>query len=150
MIPAIRWSPSIRWSPAIRWSPGIWWSIRSMDFDNRKVYGDTSITDGLVIFILWDSSIEIVWLLLCQFQKPHVVTLLMFELKTRCFDKLNNGNIFLVSETNIRKASGDWGKWPIDYVQTEGNQILCIRAPASEKDEQITQLSSHSHLQQTL
>ena len=23
-------------------------SIRSMDFDNRKVYGDTSITDGLV------------------------------------------------------------------------------------------------------
>ena len=50
MIPAIRWSPGIRWSPAIRWSPGIRWSIRSMDFDNRKVYGDTSITDGLVIF----------------------------------------------------------------------------------------------------
>ena len=50
MIPAaaIRWSPGIRWSPAIRWSPGIRWSIRSMDFDNRKVYGDTSITDGLV------------------------------------------------------------------------------------------------------
>ena len=50
MIPAaaIRWSPGIRWSPAIQWSPAIWWSIRSMDFDNRKVYGDTSITDGLV------------------------------------------------------------------------------------------------------
>ena len=27
---------------------------------------------------------------------------------------------------------------------------MCIRAPASEKDELITQLSSHSHLQQTL
>ena len=23
-----------------------------MDFDNRKVYGDTSITDGLVFFII--------------------------------------------------------------------------------------------------
>ena len=45
MIPAA----DIRWSPGIRWSPAIRWSIRSMDFDNRKVYGDTSITDGLVI-----------------------------------------------------------------------------------------------------
>ena len=53
MIPAaaIRWSPSIRWSPATGWSPAIRWSIRSMDFDSRKVYGDTSITDGLVFFI---------------------------------------------------------------------------------------------------
>ena len=51
MIPAIRWSPGIRWSPAIRWSPGIWWSIRSIDFDNRKVYGDTYITDGLVLIV---------------------------------------------------------------------------------------------------
>ena len=34
--------------PAIRWSPAIQWSIRCMNFDNRKVYGDTSITDGLV------------------------------------------------------------------------------------------------------
>ena len=50
MIPvaSIRWSPGIWWSPGIRWSPAIRWSIRSMDFDNRKVYGDTSITDGLV------------------------------------------------------------------------------------------------------
>ena len=46
MIPAA----AIRWSPVIRWSPAIRWSIRSMDFDNRKVYGDTSITDGLVFF----------------------------------------------------------------------------------------------------
>ena len=44
MIPGIRWSLAIRWSPAIRWS------IRSMDFDKPKVYGDTSITDGLVLF----------------------------------------------------------------------------------------------------
>ena len=36
------------WSPGIRWIPAIRWSIRSLDFDNRKVYGDTSITDGLV------------------------------------------------------------------------------------------------------
>ena len=34
---------------AIRWSPAIRWSIKSMDFDNWKVYGDTSITDGLVL-----------------------------------------------------------------------------------------------------
>ena len=33
---------------AIWWSPDIRWSIRCMDFDNPKVYGDTSITDGLV------------------------------------------------------------------------------------------------------
>ena len=40
--------PAIRWSSAIWWSPVIWWSIGSMDFDNPKVHGDTSITDGLV------------------------------------------------------------------------------------------------------
>ena len=39
---------AIWWSPAILRSPAIWWTIRSMDFDNWKVYGDTSITDGLV------------------------------------------------------------------------------------------------------
>ena len=50
MIPAFRWSPVIRWSPAIWWSPAIRWSIGRMDFDNSKVYGDTSITDGLVKF----------------------------------------------------------------------------------------------------
>ena len=49
MIPAIRWSPAIGWFPAIRWSPVIRWSIGSMDFDNPKVYGDTSISDGLVL-----------------------------------------------------------------------------------------------------
>ena len=61
--------PGIRWSPAIRWSPGIRWSIRSMDFDNRKIYGDTSTTDGLVsitmcvfafvfvyLFLFWQKS----------------------------------------------------------------------------------------------
>ena len=45
---------------AIWWSPAIRWSIRSMDFDNRKVYGDTSITDGLVFlkkfFIFFENS----------------------------------------------------------------------------------------------
>ena len=32
-----------------------------MDFDNRKVYGDTSITDGLVFFeeFSWKSVIDI-------------------------------------------------------------------------------------------
>ena len=35
--------------PSYSMTPGIRWSIRSMDFDNRKVYGDTSITDGLVL-----------------------------------------------------------------------------------------------------
>ena len=44
MIPAA----AIWWSPGIRWSPAIRWSIRSMDFYYWKVYGDTSITDGLV------------------------------------------------------------------------------------------------------
>ena len=48
MIPALRWSPAIRWSPAFQWSPAIEWSIWSMVFDNPKVCGDTSITDGLV------------------------------------------------------------------------------------------------------
>ena len=48
MIPNYSMIPAIWWSPAIRWSPAIWWSIGSMDFDNPKVYGDTSITDGLV------------------------------------------------------------------------------------------------------
>ena len=48
MIPAIRLYPAIRWSPAIGWSPVIRWLIGSMDFDNPKVYGHTSINDGLV------------------------------------------------------------------------------------------------------
>ena len=73
MIPAaaIRWSPGIRWFLGIRWFPGIrWftairWLIRCMDFDNRKVYGDTSITDGLVFLlllaILWNEETE-VWI----------------------------------------------------------------------------------------
>ena len=43
MIPNYSMIPTIRWSPAIRWSNG------SMDFDNPKVCGDTSITDGLVL-----------------------------------------------------------------------------------------------------
>ena len=32
--------------------PAIWWSIGSIDFSNPKVYGDTSITDGLVFMSL--------------------------------------------------------------------------------------------------
>ena len=56
MIPAA----AIRWSPGIRWSPAIRWSNRSMDFDNRKVYGDTSITDGLVYW----------WTLYCMLRFP--------------------------------------------------------------------------------
>ena len=47
--------PAIQWSPAIWWSSAIWWSIGSMDFDNQKVYGDTSITDGLVWFTRIDN-----------------------------------------------------------------------------------------------
>ena len=45
--------PAIHWSPALRWSPAIWWSIGSIDFDNPTVYGDTSITDGLVNNYYW-------------------------------------------------------------------------------------------------
>ena len=36
-------------SKGTRWSPTIRWSIGSMYFDNPRVYGDTSITDGLVV-----------------------------------------------------------------------------------------------------
>ena len=77
MIPGIRWSPDIRWSPGIRWSPAIWWSpairwsIRSMDFDKPKVYGDTFISDGLVFYFFvhclqdglkkWNVTIRLCW-----------------------------------------------------------------------------------------
>ena len=40
--------PSYLMIPGIRWSPAIPWSIGSIGFDNPKVYGDTSISDGLV------------------------------------------------------------------------------------------------------
>ena len=69
MIPAaaIRWSPGNRWSPGIRWSPAIRWSIRSMYFDNRKVYSDTSITDGLVNQIMIVNSLQsYVWRLFME------------------------------------------------------------------------------------
>ena len=62
MISAIRWSLAIRWSPAIRWFPAIWWSIGSIDFDNPKVYGDTSIFDGhwwLLLVIQWQGQARI-------------------------------------------------------------------------------------------
>ena len=55
MTPAIRWFPGFQWSPGIRWSPAIRWSIRSMDFDNSKVYGDTFISDGLVFLQHWSN-----------------------------------------------------------------------------------------------
>ena len=61
--PAIRWSPAIWWSPAIRWSPVIRWSIGSMHFDNPKVYGDTSITDGLVLLFTFVNMILLVFVL---------------------------------------------------------------------------------------
>ena len=48
MIPIYSMIPAIRWSLAIPWSSAIGWSIGSMNFDNPKVYGDTSITEGLV------------------------------------------------------------------------------------------------------
>ena len=48
MIPNYSMIPAIRWSPAIWWPPAIWRSIGTKDFDNPKVHGDTSITDGLV------------------------------------------------------------------------------------------------------
>ena len=70
--PSIRWSKIIWWYPSLWWSRShyewkywLWWSIRilwspslghpkgisigSMDFDNPKVYSDTSIFDGLVV-----------------------------------------------------------------------------------------------------
>ena len=40
--------------------PAIRWSIRSMDFDKPKVYGDTSITDGLV-FLKVEPSCDQTW-----------------------------------------------------------------------------------------
>ena len=68
MIPNYSMFPAaaIWWSPGIRWSSAIRWSIRSMDFDNPKVYGDTSITDGLVFFDNrgfpnWGEGVEIVF-----------------------------------------------------------------------------------------
>ena len=50
VIPKYSMISAIRWSPAIRWSQAIWSSIGSIDFDSPKVYGDTSITGGLVYF----------------------------------------------------------------------------------------------------
>ena len=44
--------PSYLMIPAIPWSSAIRWSIGSMEFDNPKVYGDTSIADGLVFMCL--------------------------------------------------------------------------------------------------
>ena len=51
--------PSYSMIPAIQWSPAIPWSIGSMDFDNPKVYGDTSITDGLVLVWSWERGAKI-------------------------------------------------------------------------------------------
>ena len=60
MIPSYSMIPAIRWSPAIWWSPAIRWSIGSMDFGNPKVYGDTSIIDGLVIISLLLGAIVLI------------------------------------------------------------------------------------------
>ena len=64
MIPNYLMIPAIWWSPAIRWSQTNQWSIGGMAFDNQKVYGDTSNTDGLVyLFITKTTCVEILGLL---------------------------------------------------------------------------------------
>ena len=71
---AIQWSPAIWWCPAIRWSPAIWWSIGGMDFDNPKLYGDTSISDGLVS-IKTGANVALVylWVFKCHFKSPEFI-----------------------------------------------------------------------------
>ena len=44
--------PQLFDDPSYSIIPAIWWSIGSIDFSNPKVYGDTSITDGLVFMSL--------------------------------------------------------------------------------------------------
>ena len=70
MIPSYSMIPAIKWSPAIWWSTSIWWSQLFDDpqlFDDQlevwtliiqKVYGDTSISDGLVFIGLRVKSQE--------------------------------------------------------------------------------------------
>ena len=46
----LRW---VMWASSNSMTPSYWWSIGSIDFDNPKVYGDTSNTDGLVFLITY-------------------------------------------------------------------------------------------------
>ena len=63
--------PQLFDNPSYWMIPAIWWSIGSMDFDNSKVYGDTSITDGLMFynyrtlqFVLWELGLWYIWYVL--------------------------------------------------------------------------------------
>ena len=56
-----------------------------MDFDNRKVYGDTSITDGLVSSPRepWMQSLSIARSLTHVFIMTHLVEYIVHQLKCR-------------------------------------------------------------------
>ena len=45
-------------------------SMSSMDFDNTKVYGDTSILDGLVFYENQNLASNIFWGKFCTFYPP--------------------------------------------------------------------------------
>ena len=46
----LQWSKGIRWSPSLRWSKGNFnWKY---GLDNSKIFGDTSVSDGLVCLLV--------------------------------------------------------------------------------------------------
>ena len=64
-----------------------------MDFDNPKVYGDTSITDGLVFLNFFSSIFGNVFPTLSDFSRVHY-----------CYDDLT---LTLALETDRKDAQGD-------------------------------------------
>ena len=126
MIPNYSMIPAIRWSPAIQWSPAIWWSTGSTDFDNPKVYDDTSITDGLV------------WRTICHHPRCHVhicvaapFFCLNFGLGVFFLAKTVSVSSFSSKLTTIMFDSSNpgWGYGAFGWIA--GSRVSVIEKPSS-------------------
>ena len=63
--------------------------IGSMDFDNSKVYGDTSITDGLVVIVVVDDDVDVVVV---------VVVVLVVVVDLLCIKLPSNKQVYRVAQ----------------------------------------------------
>ena len=117
VIPKYSMISAIRWSPAIRWSQAIWSSIGSIDFDSPKVYGDTSITGGLVYFCQKNEP--------CPKLSQHSPNMMPFHTWGRSWGVSSQEIRTLGQELgpwNSSSASGSWRSfWSIQVTHFQKN-----------------------------
>ena len=90
-----------------------------MDFDNRKVYGDTSITDGLVFlkkffiffensFVFWENLKHLIPPEKGILFTPRVCHIMAQLLSLQSFSKCSTGAFVLYALTHATKCIQHW------------------------------------------